>query len=183
MKVSNTSLSRVAFSVVMIALALLLLLACGVPSAWSEVAALPAMTAEATEAATKPIGPIRPLHFDAFEDGLHLALPAPLIFPFASTRLTRDAHQSLLAVGRELQQLNVEHTLVWGYTDNVGAASYNRALSTRRAAVVARVLIEAGYPGSRIEAKGLGASLPIADNRQQQGRAQNRRVVIVVQAS
>lgn len=180
MKVSNTSLSRVAFSVVMIALALLLLLACGVPSAWSEVAALPAMTVDATEGATAAL---RPLHFDAFEDSLHLALPTPLIFPFASTRLTPDARQSLLAVGRELKHLDVEHTLVWGYTDNVGAASYNLALSTRRAAVVARVLIEAGYPGSRIEAKGLGASLPIADNRQQQGRAQNRRVVIVVQAS
>ena len=87
----------------------------------------------------------------------------------------------LLNVGRELNDLGIDRTLVYGYTDSVGPPQYNVALSKRRAEMVARAVIDGGYAASRVIVKGLGASLSMADNSTALGRSQNRRVVIIVQ--
>ena len=68
-----------------------------------------------------------------------------------------------------------------GHTDNVGTRDYNLGLSKRRADAVAKVLTEGGFPADRVEATGLGYSVPLADNATAEGRARNRRVVIIVQ--
>ena len=67
-----------------------------------------------------------------------------------------------------------------GHTDNVGNAESNQALSEQRALSVKNYLIGKGLPENRIESKGLGASQPIADNTTNSGKAQNRRVQIVL---
>ena len=67
-------------------------------------------------------------------------------------------------------------TEVEGHTDSVGSEVYNQALSQRRAESVASYLINHGVSSSRLEAKGLGESNPIADNSTEDGRALNRRV-------
>lgn len=73
---------------------------------------------------------------------------------------------------------------VLGYTDNIpirrGRFSSNQALSEERATQVMQMLQAAGVPASRLEAVGKGNSDPIGDNRTAQGRAQNRRVEIIV---
>jgi len=174
MKTAITTRSRNAFLGVVLTLAAVLLSACAAPVAVVP-AAPPVVSPQKARAA------LRSLNFDQREDGFHLSLPAPLIFPFDSTDLSPEAHTNLLGVGRELQELGIDQALVYGYTDNVGAAAYNRVLSRRRADIVARVIAEGGYPGARIVVKGLGASTPIADNTTALGRSQNRRVVIIVQ--
>lgn len=65
---------------------------------------------------------------------------------------------------------------VQGHTDNVGAASYNKGLSDRRAASVAKWLTDHGIDRARLSSTGFGLEVPIADNDTADGRRQNRRV-------
>jgi outer membrane protein OmpA-like peptidoglycan-associated protein len=67
-----------------------------------------------------------------------------------------------------------------GHTDNTGTAAYNQDLSQRRAVSVANVLRDAGVPSGRISAYGRGEDQPIATNLSPDGRAQNRRVEIII---
>lgn len=124
---------------------------------------------------------LKAMSFVEEADGWHLSLPAPLVFEFDSETVASGARDSLLRIARELRELGIERTLVRGHTDNVGTREYNLALSKRRADAVARVLAEGGFPPDRVESTGLGFSLPLADNGTAEGRAQNRRVVIIVQ--
>ena len=68
---------------------------------------------------------------------------------------------------------------VEGHTDNVGDAAANRRLSQERAESIVAYLTKAGIASSRLQAKGFGMGVPIADNRAEEGRAKNRRVELV----
>jgi len=65
-----------------------------------------------------------------------------------------------------------------GHTDSVGDASYNQRLSRDRANAVKQYFIQKGIGSDRIQAIGKGESTPIADNKSEAGRAQNRRIEI-----
>lgn len=69
---------------------------------------------------------------------------------------------------------------VEGFTDNVGATDYNQQLSERRAASVRDFFISQGVPQAQITARGFGESQPIASNESGKGRAENRRVNLIV---
>lgn len=66
-----------------------------------------------------------------------------------------------------------------GHTDSRGSDAYNQKLSQRRAESVRQYLVDKGVPASRLDAIGKGESSPIADNATAEGRAQNRRVLLV----
>jgi outer membrane protein OmpA-like peptidoglycan-associated protein/tetratricopeptide (TPR) repeat protein len=67
-----------------------------------------------------------------------------------------------------------------GHTDNVGNAADNQKLSQARAYAVVNYLVEKGIKGTRLVAKGFGATKPVADNKLEAGRAQNRRTELRV---
>lgn len=67
-----------------------------------------------------------------------------------------------------------------GYTDSQGSADTNLKLSQQRAEAVRVALVAAGVKAARIDAVGLGAERPIADNKTADGRARNRRVEVIV---
>ena len=67
-----------------------------------------------------------------------------------------------------------------GYTDSQGNAESNQALSQRRAEAVRIKLLAAGINDARITSQGFGAENPIADNETKEGRAQNRRIEVVI---
>ena len=69
--------------------------------------------------------------------------------------------------------------LLTGHTDNVGSADYNKRLSIERAKAVAAVLSKQGYP-NEIRVSGAGDTAPIASNDTEEGRAQNRRVDVIL---
>ena len=69
---------------------------------------------------------------------------------------------------------------IYGHTDNVGDNASNQKLSEQRAHSVKAYLGQKGLAAQRMEAKGFGASQPVADNNTAQGKAQNRRVQIVL---
>jgi outer membrane protein OmpA-like peptidoglycan-associated protein len=70
---------------------------------------------------------------------------------------------------------------VYGFTDSVGAIDNNMRLSQMRAESVRSHLIDKGIPRDLLTAQGKGPESPVADNESVEGRAQNRRVEIVVQ--
>ncbi|MFT3823121.1 MAG: OmpA family protein [Chitinophagaceae bacterium] len=69
---------------------------------------------------------------------------------------------------------------VYGHTDNVGTDAVNIPLSEQRANAVKAYLLKKGLKDSRIEARGYGATKPVASNSTETGRKQNRRVEIVL---
>lgn len=66
-----------------------------------------------------------------------------------------------------------------GHTDGSGDAARNRALSEARATSVVASLVAAGIAADRLEARGHGADVPVADNATEAGKARNRRVELV----
>jgi OmpA family len=73
--------------------------------------------------------------------------------------------------------LNLE---VEGHTDSTGSEELNQKLSEQRGAEVQRYLIEQGLSEATITSKGLGETMPVADNSTAAGRQKNRRVEIIV---
>jgi OmpA-OmpF porin, OOP family len=69
---------------------------------------------------------------------------------------------------------------IYGHTDNTGNAAANQTLSEQRAASVRAYLASKGVAAGRLESKGMGSNQPIADNNTVEGKAQNRRVQIVL---
>ncbi len=70
---------------------------------------------------------------------------------------------------------------VQGHTDNVGSEKYNQELGQSRAEAVRRYLNQKdGFPLHRMNVISYGKAAPVASNKNRQGRAQNRRVVLVV---
>jgi OOP family OmpA-OmpF porin len=67
-----------------------------------------------------------------------------------------------------------------GYTDSIGSDAYNQKLSERRANSVKDYLVAHGADAGKIEASGRGEADPIASNDTEEGRAQNRRVEILI---
>jgi outer membrane protein OmpA-like peptidoglycan-associated protein len=73
-----------------------------------------------------------------------------------------------------------QNVVVEGYTDSKGLPASNIDLSRRRAEAVRSYLISRGCPTDRIVARGMGSERPVADNASGEGRANNRRVEIVI---
>ena len=103
--------------------------------------------------------------------GVNFAFNSAELRPGAKEILDRDVIPELKA-DPELQ------VLVEGHTDSVGNDAYNEKLSGQRAGSVWKYLVSNGIDSSRIQAKGLGESQPIASNDTPEGRAKNRRVEI-----
>ena len=103
------------------------------------------------------------------------------LFPFNSTEKDRDP-----AVDDYLKKLVDKHKAdnvtfsVVGYTDNVGDDKENTALGLLRAKSIAKILSKDGIANNRIQVDSKGKADPVADNNTEDGRHQNRRVVLTV---
>ena len=93
-----------------------------------------------------------------------------------SSQLPGDALVDMNRVARYLNNNLDTQLLIEAHTDNTGNTKANQKLSLARANAIRDYLISMGVSAARVEAKGYGASRPIADNATRAGRAQNRRV-------
>ncbi len=85
----------------------------------------------------------------------------------------------LLGLGEAILRLYPNVTMrIVGHTDNVGSAASNLALSENRAQAMADYYISLGIPADRFEVEGRGESQPVGPNLTEEGRAQNRRIVV-----
>lgn len=113
-------------------------------------------------------------------DELIVRMPQDILFAFDSDSVRPDLRRDLAVLADSLDRYGDTVVDVVGHTDNVGTASYNYDLSTRRARAVARELEFEGVSPRRIRTIGRGADDPVASNRSASGRAQNRRVEIII---
>lgn len=97
-------------------------------------------------------------------------------FDFAKYSLQASSFATLDKVVKALKDNPTWKITIIGHTDNIGNKSNNIVLSENRAASVKQYLVSKGISKERISSKGLGSSQPIANNNNDAGRAQNRRV-------
>lgn len=103
-----------------------------------------------------------------------------VLFAFNQYELKPEAREKLAKVSGILLAYPDLKLQVEGYTDNIGSDEYNQKLSEERAGAVRDYLQTQGVGQTNISAAGYGKSDPVADNSTASGRAQNRRVQLVV---
>ncbi len=102
-------------------------------------------------------------------------------FPVGESIIDPQHHDVLNRVLRAIQEFPDSRMTVEGHTDSVGRSSKNQSLSQERAEAVRRYILDAmRIDPSLIDAVGYGESRPIASNGTQAGRAQNRRIEIII---
>jgi outer membrane protein OmpA-like peptidoglycan-associated protein len=115
--------------------------------------------------------------------GTVITLSGAVIFASGKAELLPSAQEKLSQVAEVLKKSDPDSKfLVEGFTDSRGSDALNQDLSTRRAAAVRAFLVSRGVPETRITSQGFGKNNPMADNDSAEGRANNRRVEIVVQS-
>jgi outer membrane protein OmpA-like peptidoglycan-associated protein len=112
--------------------------------------------------------------------GTVITLSGNVLFASGKSQLLPGAQSGLSQIAEALKAQNDTTLLVEGHTDSTGNDATNQALSKARAEAVQSYLVSRGFPAQRITAVGLGSSRPVADNKTPEGRANNRRVEIVV---
>jgi len=113
--------------------------------------------------------------------GVKITLSGSVIFASGESELLPAAKTKLDQVANALKTNDPSSTFeVTGYTDSRGSDEMNRELSERRAQAVRTYLVSQGVPPDRITAQGHGETNPIASNDTPEGRANNRRVEILV---
>ncbi|MBW7935497.1 MAG: OmpA family protein, partial [Gemmatimonadaceae bacterium] len=100
-------------------------------------------------------------------------------FDFDKSNLKQAGKDTLEAAVKYLNANPGAKVEIQGHTDSIGTDEYNRSLSDRRATTVMKYLRDRGIDASRMTIKGYGESDPVADNGTKEGRALNRRVVII----
>jgi outer membrane protein OmpA-like peptidoglycan-associated protein len=113
--------------------------------------------------------------------GIVLTLPGSVYFATGRSDVLPGVRDRVAEIGKALANVPDRHILIEGHTDSTGQANFNLRLSELRAESIKAVLVAGGVSPDRIEIHGYGATKPVADNTTPSGRAQNRRVEIIVQ--
>ncbi len=113
--------------------------------------------------------------------GMTIVLPdSTFRFDFDSADLSEKNRELLSRIAGILLVSKGYGLSVFGYTDDVGSADYNRQLSVRRATSVEQYLIQAGIDPAIINLKGYGKTSPMVPGTSANARARNRRVEIAL---
>lgn len=116
---------------------------------------------------------------------LEVVFNSNILFSSASAELSAEARVELGKLGVLLREYE-NNISVEGFTDNIPIISplfpSNWELSSARAAAVVRLFEEFGVESARLISVGYGENRPVSDNQTAEGRANNRRVVIVIMA-
>lgn len=120
------------------------------------------------------------VHVVRMGDDLVLGMPGNVTFDVNRADLRSDFLPVLDSVGLVLGEYKKTLIDVTGHTDSSGGRQLNMALSQRRADSVARYLAGRGLDSRRVLTQGVGPDYPVADNRSDAGRQQNRRVELIL---
>jgi chemotaxis protein MotB len=111
-------------------------------------------------------------------------LPDNILFESGEAELKEAGEAALAEIVEVLKTIPGREFQVAGHTDNIPISSRrfpsNWELSTSRAVAVAKFMIERGLEGGRISAAGHAETAPVASNDTPEGRAQNRRIEIIL---
>ena len=116
---------------------------------------------------------------------IRLQLPSDVLFSSGSTHLSKQGKKDIREVAQALDPFRSLLIQVEGHTDNVPVRSFqydsNLDLAFARAKSVMQILLDEGLSPERVSAASFGDSRPVASNETKQGRAQNRRIEMVLQ--
>lgn len=112
--------------------------------------------------------------------GVVITMSGSVLFATGKHELLPIAKDKLKDVAKAIEGQGYKKIVVEGHTDSRGAPADNEALSLRRAQEVRTYLISQGIKANKIEAEGYGERRPVATNDTPEGRANNRRVELVV---
>lgn len=113
-------------------------------------------------------------------DAIILTLPEGILFASGQSALSAKAKQGLDRLIGPLTRFEKTTITICGHTDSIGSKGNNIKLSGDRANAVSEYLSLRGIPGYRMSHLGFADERPLADNSTNTGRAQNRRVEIVL---
>ncbi|WP_345949857.1 MULTISPECIES: OmpA family protein [unclassified Mucilaginibacter] len=116
-------------------------------------------------------------------EGILVKFDSGILFDVDKTALKSAARTNLQNLATSLTNNPQTNILIVGHTDNTGSASHNQDLSVRRAEAVKAYIVSNGVGSGRLNTQGKGFNEPIADNSTDSGRAQNRRVEVVIVAN
>jgi len=116
-------------------------------------------------------------------EGIIIKFDSGILFDAGKADIKTDAETNLKNLAASLQKNPETNILIIGHTDNAGTQENNIDLSVHRAASVKDYLVNGGIEGSRMRIDGKAGTEPIAYNNTEEGRAQNRRVEIVIVAN
>lgn len=126
------------------------------------------------------VGALQRQGFEQAGDDWQFGMADRLLFASDESTLIPDQKVAIGRISGALVGVGIHGARVEGHTDSTGAASYNEALSLRRAQAVADALIGGGMTRPTMRVVGMGARVPVESNRSATGRRENRRVVIIV---
>ena len=113
------------------------------------------------------------------ESGVVVTL-GDVLFETGQTELRDDAMSSLVEVVDLLQSEPDKRIRIEGHTDSTGNSDANLRISQQRADAVLNALVSLGVDAGRVTSVGMGQDFPIASNDSEDGRAQNRRVDVIL---
>lgn len=111
-----------------------------------------------------------------------VAIDLNVQFATGKADIQGDASAEIQKVADFMKQYPTVNVTIEGHTDNRGNAAKNKALSQKRADAVKAEIVKLGVDATRLTSVGYGAEKPIADNKTEEGRAKNRRVVASAKA-
>ncbi|MGN6106585.1 MAG: OmpA family protein [Kofleriaceae bacterium] len=132
------------------------------------------------EPETEPVVAQEPKNLEIQRNVIRLKPGIRILFKTDSAELESASNEILDEVASVMDQNARIRVRVEGHTDDVGKPEYNQDLSTRRAASVKAYLATKGIAEERLESTGCGQVVPIADNKTDDGKQQNRRVEFVI---
>lgn len=99
-------------------------------------------------------------------------------FDFGKASLRSQSYETLNKLAEYLKRKTEINIEIDGHTDNIGNSETNLSLSLARAKSILNYLNKKGISKERISVKGYGDLQPVADNRSEKGRQQNRRIEV-----
>lgn len=113
--------------------------------------------------------------------GVQIPLPNTVLFQFGKADLNEGAAAPYLdKIATLLKTKSTKQIAIEGHTDNVGSLPSNQAISLARAKNVSNALLARGVPQARLQAEGFAFQRPVVSNSNEEGRALNRRVDIII---
>ncbi|WP_439880366.1 OmpA family protein [Pontibacter sp. MBLB2868] len=116
-------------------------------------------------------------------EAIRVNFDSGILFNVNSADLSANAKRDIEKLAKSLKENEGTNVIIEGHTDNTGSYELNQRLSEKRAEAVAAYARSLGVSGTRLQAKGYSYDQPIADNSTVEGRAQNRRVEIIIIAN
>ncbi|MEN9984362.1 MAG: hypothetical protein RI918_2331 [Pseudomonadota bacterium] len=121
------------------------------------------------------------ISIDQTPRGVQIPLPNTVLFQFGKADLNETAAAPYLdKIAVLLKTKSTKQIAIEGHTDNVGSLPSNQAISLARAKSVQSALLARGVPQERLQAEGFAFQRPVVSNSNEEGRALNRRVDIII---